>query len=376
MRVCPGARIEGLPENLVAPDSKYDEVWGIWREIVLAWSADPDVRHIGSTGGLLTALGLYLIESDEVDFLVHATASERSPSFGRRLISRTRDDVMGGAGSRYGPTATLIDVLQILDNCETSGETFAFIGTPCDVTALRNLATEDERVSRYCKYQLAMVCGGFMAPSGLQDFLAGEGISFKNITALRYRGYGCPGPTRIETAENAVTEFNYVDFWGDDESTWKLPFRCKVCADGIGDAADIAASDTWNGGSPPRYGQDRDPGFNAALIRTIPGQQLIQRAVDAGYVSLGDQLTPRDMDRFQPHQKAKKKSVWSRFAGMRAAGNVVPDVHGLRLKPLARTNSFSENLDQARGARKRCHDGKNREATPISIAKMTNEKTD
>jgi len=367
MRICPGARIEGLPDHLMESDSQYDEMWGIWREIVLAWSAEPRVRYMGSTGGLLTALGLYLIESQQVDFLLHATASQRYPSFGRRFISRNRQDVLRAAGSRYGPTAALVDIVQILEQCEESGETFGFIGTPCDVTALRNLGAEDPRVGRFCKYQLAMVCGGFMMPSGQQDLLKQWDILMKDITALRYRGYGCPGPSRIETSDGAVTEINYVDFWGQDDSAWQLPFRCKMCADGIGDAADIAVSDTWEGGAPAREGQDRDPGTNAALIRTVAGQQLIAEAVAAGYVSLGNRLTPRDMDRFQPHQKVKKQSMWSRFVGMRAAGNVVPDVHGLRLKPLARRNSLSENLAQARGARQRCRDGSNREQTPAAV---------
>ncbi len=370
--VCPGTHIEGLPECLVERDSKYDEVWGIWRGISLAWAKEPEVRHIGSTGGLLTALGLYLIENGEVDFLLHATASTLNPTFGERFISENRDQVLKGAGSRYGPTATLIDVLEILERCEKSNQTFALIGTPCDVTAMRNLAELDPRVGVYCRYQLAMVCGGFMKPSGMKRLLDGLGVDMERITELRYRGYGCPGPTRIRTKDDQIIEKNYLDFWGEDESAWQLPFRCKVCADGIGDAADIAVSDTWEGGSPTREGQKDDPGTNAALVRTMAGEQLLTRAVAAGYVCQGDSLMPRDMDRLQPHQVSKKRSVWSRFVGMRSAGRVVPDVRGLRLKPLARRNSLSENLSQARGSRRRSRDGVNGEETPVPIGPESN----
>lgn len=367
LSVCPGTHIEGLPERLVDEHSQYDEVWGIWRQIALAWAHDPAVRHIGSTGGLLTALGLYLLESGEVDFILHATKSPAHPTFGARFISRDRDDVLVAAGSRYGPTATLIDALEILDQCDRTGESFAFIGTPCDVTALRNLAMLDQRVDKFCRYQLAMVCGGFMTPAGMQQFLGQLGIEMDQIDDLRYRGYGCPGATRIETKDGQVTEKNYLDFWGANESAWQLPFRCKVCADGIGDAADISASDTWEGGSPTWEGQKNDPGTNAAIVRSNAGQLLLDRAVSAGYVCLGDTISPRDMDRFQPHQVVKKQSVWARFVGMRCAGKIVPDVRGLRLKPLARRNSLSENLNQARGSRRRSKDGNGKEETPIPI---------
>jgi coenzyme F420 hydrogenase subunit beta len=367
LSVCPGTHIEGLPERLVDDQSQYDEVWGVWRQIAFAWAHDPAVRHIGSTGGLLTALGIYLLQSGEVDFILHATKSPVHPTFGIRFISRNRDDVLEAAGSRYGPTATLIDALEILDQCDRTGELFAFIGTPCDVTALRNLAMLDRRVDKYCRYQLAMVCGGFMTPAGMQQFLGQLGIEMDQISDLRYRGYGCPGATRIETKDGQVTEKNYLDFWGENDAAWQLPFRCKVCADGIGDAADISASDTWEGGSPTWEGQKNDPGTNAAIVRSEAGRQLLKRAVSAGYVCLGDTISPRDMDRFQPHQVVKKQSVWARFVGMRCAGKIVPDVRGLRLKPLARRNSMSENLDQARGSRRRSKDGNSKEETPIPI---------
>ena len=353
VRLCPGTNVHGLPERLLDKDTQYDQTWGFWRQISLAWSAEPEVQYIGSTGGLLTALGLYLIESASVDFIVHAKASTTQPTFGEHCISRNREQVLAAAGSRYGPTATLADIVNIIDRCEQAGETFAFIGTPCDVSALRNLAAVDSRVDRLCRYQLAMVCGGFMQPQGMRTALESFGINPDDVKTVRYRGHGCPGPTRIETHDGSVVERDYLDFWGEDDSAWQLPFRCKVCPDGIGDAADIAASDTWNGGAPTREGQQDDPGINAAVVRSAAGEQLLSDAVAAGYVALGADVTPRDMDRFQPHQVARKKAVWARFVGMRSTGMVVPDVSRLRLKPMARGNSLKTNLAEARGARRR-----------------------
>ena len=55
--VCPGTRIEGLPDRLIADDTVVDAVWGPVRRIVRAWAGDPNVRHIGSTGGVLAMVG-------------------------------------------------------------------------------------------------------------------------------------------------------------------------------------------------------------------------------------------------------------------------------------------------------------------------------
>ncbi len=353
LSVCPGTKVEGLPEPLVEKDSTYDEVWGIWRQMTMAHAQDESTRHRGSTGGLLTALALFLLEAKSVNFILHARASSTHPAFGEATISRTSDEVKLAAGSRYGPTPTLIDIVHILEQCERTKETFALIGTPCDITTMRNLAQIDSRVDRFCRYQLTMVCGGFMDTAGLRNVLDQKGVDIDKIHKMRYRGFGCPGPARIEMEDGIVHEIDYLDFWGEDDSAWNLPHRCKICPDGIGDSADIAAADSWDGGAPSRLSLSDDPGSNSTIIRTLKGEELFKAAVKAGYICQEGSLIPRDMDRFQPHQVRKKGAVWARFVGMRSANSVVPDVRGLRLKPLARRNPIKLNLQEARGAKKR-----------------------
>ena len=79
--VCPGTRVEGLPESLIEPDTRADNVWGPWRRMVRAWASNPEVRFEGSTGGVMTALGAYLLASKRVDFcLLYTSPSPRDRS--------------------------------------------------------------------------------------------------------------------------------------------------------------------------------------------------------------------------------------------------------------------------------------------------------
>jgi coenzyme F420 hydrogenase subunit beta len=358
--VCPGTRIEGLPEAAIEEATTVDPVWGPTLRIVRAYAADPEVRFKASTGGVLTALGLYLLANGRVDFVLHARASKRQPTFGEHQLSLTRDDVLDGMGSRYGPTAPLVDLGDALDR----GRPFAFIGKPCDVSALRNEARYDPRVDQLCRFKLVLVCGGFMTGPGLRAYLAGLGIDHRDVTRLRYRGYGCPGPTRIETRDGGVVEQNYLDVWGEDDSAWTLPFRCKVCPDAIGEAADLAASDTWPGGAPSWEGQADDPGTNAVIARSRVGLELLEAAARDGALVIERDVTARDMDDYQPHQVAKKRAVWARHLGLRIAGRLAPDVRRLRIAELATENGVAENLRQARGTRRRAREGKTSEPTP------------
>lgn len=357
--VCPGTRIEGLPDRLVEGSTHIDPVWGPWRRIVRAWAADPVVRHEGSTGGVLTALAIYLLESGRVDLVLHARPSTTEPTFGERHMSFTRADVMAGVGARYGPTAPLVDVGEVLE----MGLPFAFIGKPCDVAALRNLGRHDPRVDQLVRYMLTPVCGGYMPPAATTAFLGRMGVDPSEVTGLRYRGRGCPGPTRIETADGS-TEAHYLDFWGEDESMWMLPWRCKVCPDGIGEAADLAAADTWPGGSPTREESADDPGTNAVVVRTAAGLELLEAAERDGALVVERDATPEEMSDYQPHQVRKKQAVASRYLGMLDEGLIVPVTARLRLDELAAAMPAEEQARQREGTRVRIGQGKATEPRP------------
>ncbi|MDH3221414.1 MAG: Coenzyme F420 hydrogenase/dehydrogenase, beta subunit C-terminal domain [Gammaproteobacteria bacterium] len=358
--VCPGTSIEGLPERLVDADTRHDNVWGPWRRIVRAWAADPQVRFEGSTGGVLTALADYLLVSKRVDFILHVKASATEPSFGDATLSYSSADVLEAAGSRYGPAAPLVDIGEVL----ARGRPFAFIAKPCDVTALRNYARQDERVDRLVRYWLVMVCGGYGTPQGTVDFYRRAGIEPEQVTGLRYRGRGCPGPTRVETADGKAREFHYIDFWGEDETTWTLPFRCKICPDGIGEAADIAAADTWIGGGPNRVDSVDDPGTNALIARTRAGEELLAAAAADGALTIEYDIVPDILSVYQPHQVNKKYAVWARHQGLADAGRIVPRTERLRIEELARDLPEETREFQRKGTLKRIESGKASEPTP------------
>ena len=67
LSACPGsiarANLESTPCN--------DDVWGGYHCMEQVWATDSDVRFKAATGGLLTALGVYLLESGRAEFILH-----------------------------------------------------------------------------------------------------------------------------------------------------------------------------------------------------------------------------------------------------------------------------------------------------------------
>jgi coenzyme F420 hydrogenase subunit beta len=351
--VCPGTTIRGGE----ADGAEVDPVWGPVRRVVAGHSADPDERHAAATGGVLSALGRHLVDSGRVDRVLHVAASPERPMRSRPHVSRDGAAVRRGTGSRYGPAAPLVEIRAAVD----AGRPFAVIGKPCDVTAARNLARIDPRARSLMRYALALVCGGASALGKSQEVLQRFGVDERELTTFRYRGFGCPGLTTVRTADGREHTLTYGEMW-DDEGGWQLQSRCKICPDAIGEAADLVAGDMFPGGAPPDTGVSE---VNAIIVRTAAGAELLDAAVAARAVTLGDEIPVRALDGYQPHQVAKKRAVAARLAGVALAGGPVPRVHGLRIGALAARGDPRANLHELGGAYRRARVGRIGEPAPV-----------
>jgi len=341
LNVCPGVIVEGLPKEQVDTKAKHDLVWGYYLSLYYAWSTDDKIRFESSTGGLLNGLSLYLLESKKVKFILHTVADSDKPMRSVSKLSYNKEELLNSEScSRYGPASPLDKFHEALN----LNQTFAFVGKPCDIGAIRQLSKTDERVNRLCKYLLTLVCGGSTEFTKSQDFIESFKVKEEELSIFRYRGFGNPGRMYIKTKDGKEFDREYNSFWG-EESTWRVHFRCKTCPDAIGESADIAALDTWRGGSP----KGEDEGYNAAIVRTQRGCDLLNDAIQFGYIEKGEQLTIDDINDFQPHQVNKKRAVHARHLGMKKSNLPTLNTKGLRIEELYKKNDKEFNLKEEEG---------------------------
>ena len=344
-KVCPGVLVEGLPKNEINKNSKFDLIWGYYHSLFYSWSTDSKIRFQSSTGGLLNGLSLYLLESKIVDFVLHTGTDPQKPMRSISKYSRNKSELLSsGSCSRYGPSSPLDKFHEALN----LNQPFAFVGKPCDISAIRQLSKIDGRVNESCKYLLTLVCGGFGEFTKSQDFIESFNVKEENLEIFRYRGNGNPGKMYIKTDTGEEYDKDYNSFWG-EESTWRVPFRCKICPDAIGESADVAALDTWPGGSP----KGEDEGFNAVIARTQKGLELLNNAIDAGYIKKGNRLNIEEISDFQPHQVKKKQAVFARHQGMKKNNLPTIETNGLRIKELYDLNDKEFNIKEEEGISKR-----------------------
>ena len=350
LRACPGAIARPNDE----PTPHTDPVWGGYRRMQVAWAADPETRFRAATGGVLTALATQLLRSGKARFILHCAADPCAPMRSKWVLSETPEQVLDRAGSRYGPSDTLAGLRSAL----VRDEPFAVVAKPCDAGALRELARSDQQLSQNLVAVLVMVCGGASDLGKSQALLGDHDLTEADLTLFRYRGYGNPGPTRVETRDGRVVQKTYNEMWA-DEAGWRIQTRCKLCPDALGEAADIAAADIWPDAAP----EGDDEGFNGVIVRTEAGRRLFDFAGQAGALKTGAAITPRQFDGYQPHQVKKKHALLARLRGMARGGSPTYQHEGLRLDLLD-----AQDGQEEAGTLQRVTTGRFREVLPKALS--------
>lgn len=342
---CPGLKV--APWEPVTDGRHADPYWGPWLRCLTGHSPDAEIRHRGSSGGALSALAIHALETGQVARVVHVGADPQQPTRNVTLVSTTREEVLAGAGSRYAASSPLADVEELLREDAPA----LFIGKPCDISALRQLARHDSRVDAVFPLKLSFFCGGIPSHAGTDRILETMGLDPARIAHFRYRGEGWPGLTRAVDVDGRTGEMLYEDSWGGHLSK-EVQFRCKICPDAVGGVADIACADAWYGGESgyPRF-EEMD-GRSLIMSRSAAGEALIDSAVTAGALNI-ESLPIGDVLLMQPSQARRKRRVAARTAACRVLLSPVPDMRGTALAQAARKEAAGGLLRDFLGTMRR-----------------------
>lgn len=321
--VCPGANIRHDPAQL---EADYHPVWGPVVATRLGWSADLALRRNASSGGGLSAILTHLLDSGEIDYVVQTAVAIDSPVRNARVISRDANEVFRSAGSRYAPSSPLESIAECLDR---PGR-FAFVGKPCDVAGLRQLARLDPRVNEKVAYMLAFMCAGVPSYRGTSALLAAMGVEDESaVAAFRFRGDGWPGYATAELADGRRFTMDYENSWGGILNRY-LQFRCKICPDGIGEFADVVCADGWHCDEAGNPLFDEQDGRSIVISRTARGEALVRQAEASGKL-VCEPLALSMIYHMQPFQARRKGMVLPRLAAMAMVGRSRPRFAKLKL---------------------------------------------
>lgn len=305
------------------------DIWGPYIHAYAGYSTDVSIRKKASSGGVLTGIALYLLESGKVDGIIQVTADKENPVETVVQVSTTAEQVLACCGSRYSISSPWLH----LSECMEPGKTYAAIGKPCDIRAVRRLQAYNDSYQPI-KYLLSFFCAGLPSKDANAKLLATLGCKEKACKSLTYRGNGWPGTVTAIDEEKNTYQMEYSQAWGGILGRDIHPY-CRICFDGIGECADIACGDGWYMDVQGNPDFTEHPGRNVIFSRTQIGEELLREAKENEKISLSDWENIGALRKIQNYQYTRKATMRAKKLAYRILLRKFPEYDKSLLKNYA-----------------------------------------
>lgn len=350
---------EGYYES-VCPTFKYTKkdtkfsVWGEYENTYSCYSSDDQIRFRASSGGALTSISIYLLEEGIVDGIIHTGVAENDPMGTQTFVSKSKEEVLQHMGSRYSVSAPLMDILSLLKE----GEKYAFIGKPCDVSALKRYSNNINDISDRIIITMSFFCAGMPSDKINLELLESMGCSKERLKTFQYRGSGWPGFATAIDLEGNEYRMEYEKAWGKYLGR-DVKLICRYCMDGIGESADISCADLWylNKDNKPDFSEN--DGRNIVFCRNKPVDKVFNEAVNKGYLN-ADKFTDEmyHFDDYQPYQFLRRVTMKYRLLVLKIFGRFRPKYSSKLLREASKYATVEMKYSIIKGTIKRVIKGK------------------
>lgn len=342
LRICPGVNV--LNDQRFGRNSR---IWGKILDAYQSFSTDNEIRTKSSSGGFISGIAVYMLDNKLVDAVLHVGGDSNDYRRNSIKLSKTREDILSCAGSRYAPALVLKELIKFL---KESNDSYLFIGKPCDISGLKNFLNEFPQYRDRFKFFVSIICAGIPSFNATQEVIDTFDHVKYPIRGLMYRGNGWPGYFSFTDALGKKRQMTYNDSWGRILGK-KIHFRCKICPDGIGLQADIAVGDAWETKDGYPDFSERE-GKSLVLIRNHNALNLFNKVTEDKKV-VSDRISIERIKNMQPYQYKRREIVGVRILATIMGKGVLFNFRGLRLLENLMNNSLKNIVLNFYGTLKR-----------------------
>ncbi len=291
-------------EPLIEKD--YDEFCA--GDVVQTWigySNDPGIRARGTSGGLITGLLVYLLESGKIDGVLLVGPNKSHPLEHDIMIARTREEIESAWGSKYYPMPIGRRFRELMNKHER----YAVVLLGCHMRALRLMERRISRLRTSIILRIGIICGYCSGFKGTVDQAQEWGIGqLHQITRIDYRDGKWPGNVRLQAPRIGIDKqtviYNFLA---------RLPFttnhRCMICSDLMNETADITLGDAWLKELTTR----KDEGWSVMAVRNPAVIPLIEDARASGALYLEEVDTATFIRSQEKPMRYKKHALRARL---------------------------------------------------------------
>jgi coenzyme F420 hydrogenase subunit beta len=235
-------------------------------ETGIARAIDSKIRHKATDGGVVTALLMHLLKRGRID---GAIVSRPAGSFQRvPFLAESEKDILNAAGfsfdtshgmTRFSDYYVTYSQVKEFDPLIKKGlQRVAFVGTPCQIKAVRRMQSMGIIPSDSIKFCLGLFCSGNFVFGKKEQKKLGEigGFHFKDVQKINVKEELI---VRLHNGEEKALMLEELEFM--------KRFACYFCPDYSAEYADVSFG-----------GIGADEGWTTVITRTPVGRAIFADA--------------------------------------------------------------------------------------------------
>lgn len=208
---------------------------GHLENIYKGYSLNPQIRGSSSSGGLVTQLLVYLLQTKKIDGAVVMKMNGLNQEV---FIATTPEEIITSAQSKY----CLFPTNQVLKAVLAFKGKVAYVGLPCQVQGLRMVMEKMPELKERITAIFSLFCGFNMKKEATSYLM--KNAKLKDIQKIEYRA-----KERGQTGFRATDKTGKTVFFEKHGYAFLNPLccpkRCLLCPDLTGEFSDASFGDAW-----------------------------------------------------------------------------------------------------------------------------------
>jgi coenzyme F420 hydrogenase subunit beta len=247
-------------------------------ECYVGKAADREIYLNSQSGGIVSALLLHLLETQEIGAAVVSAMVPGNPPRPVVLCAYSKEQILSAQKSKYCP----VPALEILRDVKKKNMPVALVGLPCHLHGLSSIAAIDEALVQQVKYKIGLVCDRVMTYGAIDYLIRQSGLASEGSLNFDFRDKACPQYPGNVVISHPGKEPTVLPYGARNRiKNAFTPARCRICFDKMNILADITVCDPHG-----LKDIDRKNGESAVIVRTEKGRTLIREAVSGKSISL------------------------------------------------------------------------------------------
>jgi len=262
-QVCPrfNPSMPSLESFVFGRERRSSEEFGIYKRILMAQTTSERIKEVCQDGGVVTSLLIFALKEGLINGAALSGESVNKPLMAVPKLALSENEILQCAGTRYTYSP---NILAFKEGVIRKAGRLAFVGTPCQIHALRRIQLLSLRkYANAVSFTIGLFCSECFNYEGLIKHFFREKLGIKPSEIV---GVNIKGKMILEIRDGGIE---------------KVPLRvvkeyscdyCAACPDFSAELADISV-----GG----LGLE---GWSLTIIRTDRGDEIFRKAEAKGAV--------------------------------------------------------------------------------------------